>query len=79
MGASRLMDVYLLIDPTLPPEVSVVSVHARHQGADLAAIEYAQKHSRIEQPFALDRTQAVQTVYSRLCIINRDLRDEDSD
>lgn len=72
-----MTDIYILIDPTLPPHLAVISAHGRWQGADLAAIEYAQKHAPIEFPRAIKPSEVVQEVYKRLKIVDRDLQDED--
>ncbi|MCV7424373.1 hypothetical protein H7K45_27890 [Mycobacterium yunnanensis] len=62
------MNVYVLIDPKSDTDI-VVSVHARHQGADLAAIEYAQR--------VAPSANLVEGVYKRLRIVNRDVQDDE--
>jgi hypothetical protein len=70
------MDVFVLVDPTLPPTVAVLSVHSDQQGAQMAGLEYAQKHASIECPKAIQLSAVVEGIYSRLLVVDKTLRYE---
>ena len=73
-------DVYVLIDGyTSNTEDMVVSVHARRQGADLAAITHAQRVGPLRYPGMSSNAVAADIVLKQLRVVNRDVHDQDDD
>lgn len=70
------MDVYALVDPTLAPGVSLISIHTTLHGAQLAGLEYAQKHAPIECPKAIQISAIVENIFRRLLVIDRYLYED---
>lgn len=63
------MDVYVLVDPTLPSRVSVLGVYTDQAAADKASCDYAVKHAPIEFTTIDEWAIAVQTIHQRVeCI-----------
>lgn len=73
-------DVYILVD-RFPDDGdatnAILSVHARRQGAELAAIAHAQLRGPLDHPGTGSDEKSIEMAYRRLAIGNRDVRDNE--
>lgn len=78
LGLTPRGDVYVLIDEGHDnADDAVLGVFARRQGADLAAIEYAQRVGPLDYPATGSERKSIEMAYRRLVIVNRDVEDDD--
>lgn len=73
-------DVYILVDrfpDSGDAADAIVSVHARRQGADLWANEYARFRGPLDYPGTGSDQKSIDKFYGQLAIVNRDVHDDE--